>query len=237
MRNLIFIASLFLVGCSGGVHPQLDLGPDPMADGSAYDGPAITCPPTAAECAAQIFCSFACHYDDAGVLVDGGVIDTDAGVPDLGVELDAGTDSGHDAGADPCAHGGCTADFTFPELSSMRTDVRVLENTPYWDAPANYEEKSVTLATVPYATHLDIDDIHFEGGFCTAAGDFRVLVNGTEVGTFSGVVGLRTPYRFNFAAITGTTYVVRLEQISSGSGRCTMAAASATGSTSTLSAP
>lgn len=234
----LFFAAFFVVaGCSAGVRPTPDLGPNPMSDGGVTGDSAAACPATVEECASIPLCLFACHYDDAGALVDGGG-EIDGGT-DAGVDVDAGGDAGSDvdAAVDPCEHGGCTASFTFPELATMRTDIRVLATSPYWDAPGDYEEKSVTLGSVPYARHLDIDDIHFGGAFCSAPGSFRVLVNGTEVGTFTGTVSIRTALHFDFAPIAGPTYVVRLEQTTAANMHCTLIVAGASGSTSTLSAP
>jgi hypothetical protein len=81
----------------------------------------------------------------------------------------------------------------------------------------DYQEATHDVPTVPYATHIAIADLRWRGSACTSTGDFRILLNGAEIATFTGYIGSSThPVSFDFPRVDGPTYTIRLEETTPG---------------------
>jgi len=193
--NLIALIAIALlaVGCSAAVQPSFDADvSDAASDGSDVDGN-----------------------------VDGGVgPDVDAGDAsdvDSDVDADAGDVDAGDAGPDVCTSlaDGCAGMFAFP--SNDGSDTVETATPPYFGAVGDYRESPPTvLPDVLIARHLDLTDLYVvpAGGMfpCGPMPEFRVLVNGVEVGRFTPPSGTDVAEHFDFAPIAGTVFTVRIEE-------------------------
>jgi len=199
MRYFIILITFTLAGCSAGIGPALDaeLLPDAAADGSTPDV-------------------------DGGVVADAGNVDADALVADAGTDagdVDAGSpDAGDpvDAG-DVCTSlaDGCAGMFTFPADDDV---VMTGAGGFMFGSIGDYDEsRPQVLPAVLIARHLDITDIYVttSGGAspCGRLPEFRVLVNGVEVGRFTPDLRVDTAVHYDFATpIRGTVFTVRIEE-------------------------